>query len=118
MPNPQHKEMMKYPLRSLARHAVMGLLLSCLCSGCATWAKHGVLLDSRTVRVLVLPVQTDVPVKRLRDIRTLPEDWVASTNEQALVDLEMRNVAEQVGQLIHAGLDRSYFFEPIPNNQL
>lgn len=88
---------MKNTRRNLIQHAVIGVLMSCIFSGCATWSKHGVLLDSRMVRVLVLPVQTDVPVGKLGNIRTLPEDGVASTNEQELIDLEMRTVAEQIG---------------------
>lgn len=96
----------------------MAVALGWLSSGCATWSQHGVVLDSRKARIAVLPVQNAIMITRLRDIETVSASAAASTNDGQIIQVEMRNVAERIGTRIEAGLDRSYFFQPIPRDRV
>lgn len=103
---------------AVASGVFLGMVLCCLLTGCATWSQHGVALDSRKVRVAVLPVQNAVAIKRLRDIQTVPASGAVSTNEQDMIQREMCDVTERIGGRIERGLDRSYFFEPVPHDRV
>lgn len=106
------------PPVEILRRFLLAVALSCLSSGCATWSEHGVTLDSRKARIAVLPVENAVPVNKLGDIQTLPANEPASTNEQAMIQRAMGTVTDQVGARIEAGLDRSYFFQPVPRDEV
>jgi len=102
----------------LSRSLLVGIAVCCLSGGCATWSRHGVALDSRKVKVAVLPPQNAVPVRRLRDIRTVPSSPGTSTNDQELIAHEMRGVMERIGDRIEKGVARSYFFQTVPRDSV
>jgi hypothetical protein len=102
-------------MKFIVKHILAGLVLCCTVSGCATWSQHGVVLHSQKLPVAVLPVRNEVTVKRLEDLRTLPETETTHTNESVLIQREMQQAANVIRGDVEKGLCNSYFFEVIPD---
>lgn len=94
-------------------------LLSLLLFGCATWHKNGVALHPpEKLLIAVLPVHADVKIKRLRDIRALPDVRQAGSNEERLVQEEMANVTAAMTSSLEDRLNDTYFFVTVPSERL
>ena len=104
---------------SAAAQVLIVLSLFLAGTGCATWAKHGVVLDSKKVRIAVMPVQNTLRIKRLKDIQTVPASAHNSlTNEAVLVSRQMHQATEEIGRYLATNLDRSYFFQVVPPEEV
>lgn len=89
-----------------------GLLLVLAFGGCATWSKHGVSPRApEKIRVAVLPVQVDVRIKRLQEIRTVAKPPPSAPEEKELIRTEMSAAADAITRDLDGGLGASYFFE-------
>lgn len=96
----------------------IGILLAFLAglnTGCATWSKHGVALEKEKVRLVVLPVQNTLSIKKLSYIQSLPKSEARMpTNEAERIASQMQAATENIGNCIVSNLDRSFFFQVVP----
>ncbi len=97
-----------------------GVMLLCfLLAGCATWAGHGVTASPhQKLRIAVLPVQSEVEIKRLKDIETIPEQAKEIPDEEGLIRQRMLKVTENMTRSIETRLNASPYFEVVPHEQV
>jgi hypothetical protein len=85
-----------------------------LASGCASWSGHGVIADPEgKIRIVVLPVQSEVEIKRLSDIETVPPGKEKELDERTAIHDRMAKTTEDMTNSIEAGLRTSPSFTVI-----
>lgn len=95
------------------------LILSFLMAGCATWAGHGVTAyPHEKLRIALLPVQSEVEIKRLKDIETIPEPAKEIPDEKERIRQQMQKVTEGMTRSIEARLNAGPYFEVVPHEQV
>ncbi len=93
--------------------------LSFLLAGCATWAGHGVTAyPHQKLRIAVLPVQSEVKIKSLKDIETIPEPAKDIPDEDKHVRQQMQKVTEDMTRSLESRLNASPYFEVVPHEQV
>ncbi len=95
------------------------MLVGFLLAGCATWTGHGVTIDpQQKLRIAVLPVQSDVEIKSLNDIETVPESAKEIPDEKERIRQEMQRVTEAMTRSIETRLHDSPYFEVVPHDKV
>ncbi len=95
------------------------MLVGFLLAGCATWTGHGVTIDpQQKLRIAVLPVQSDLEIKSLNDIETVPESTKEIPGEKERIRQEMQRVTEDMTRSIETRLNDSPYFEVIPHDKV
>lgn len=95
------------------------LFLGFLLAGCAPWAGHGVTAcPQQKLRIAVLPVRSEVGIKSLRDIETVPESTKAIPGEEDRIRQRMQMVTEDMTRSMEARLNASPYFEVVPPEQV
>ncbi len=83
--------------------------------GCSSWSRHSVFFEPpRKLRVIVLPVECTVKIKKLKTIRSPKGVAPAPDMEDALVKAEIAGVTEEISKSLETGLNNSYLFEAVP----
>jgi hypothetical protein len=98
------------------RNSIIGLfaVISILLSGCASWSRHGVMLQQpNKLRIVLLPVTFDVKVNKLKYIRNTNETKLKRSDEEELIRKESDRVAAEITGSIENELKNSYFFEVV-----
>jgi hypothetical protein len=104
-------------LKTLQR-LLLCMTLGFISSACATWSEHGVVLDSREIRIAVLPVENAVPIKTLDDIQTVPADLKMSANDGQMVKRAMDDIVRRIESRVETGIDRSNLFQTVPHGKI
>ncbi|MBU1628249.1 hypothetical protein KKB18_12850 [bacterium] len=97
---------------------ILLILFSFVINGCTQWIKHGIVLHKEKVRIAVLPVRSEVRIKHLKNIKSVPKIKMDPKMETELVRTEMDRVTEQIGYDIEKKLDESFFLKPVPNQEI
>jgi len=84
--------------------------------GCAShWSKHNVFFEApQKLKVIVLPVECEVRVKKLKLIKSTKDDVLPTDAEEKIIKDEIARVAEEISKNIEVRLNNSYFFESVP----
>jgi hypothetical protein len=70
---------------------VILIIVVFLLAGCAPWSSHGVTAyQDRKFRIAVVPVQSDIEIKSLKDIESIPETSQPVSHEQERIKERMR----------------------------
>ncbi len=95
-------------------------VFSFLIGGCAaTWHHHDIQIHPpQRIRIAVLPVGISVKIKRLKSVHSVGIPPQSVVEEKALIDKEMKNVAEETTKLMEDRLRSSYFFEVVPHEEV
>src|SRR5574337_1142327 len=96
-----------------------GVFLSFLLAGCAAWAGHGVTAyPQQKLRIAVLPVQSEVEIKKLKDIETVPESEKEIPDEEERIRQQMQKVTEDMSRSIETRLNAGPYFEAVPQDEV
>jgi hypothetical protein len=95
------------------------MILCSLMAGCATWAGHGVTAyPHEKLRIVVLPVQSDVEITKLKDIGTVPEPAKEVPDEKERIRQQMQKVTEDMTRSLETRLNAGPYFEVVPHEQV
>jgi hypothetical protein len=95
------------------------MVLSFFLTGCATWAGHGVTsYPHEKLRIAVLPVLSEVQIKKIKDIETVPEPEKEIPDEEVRIRQQMEKVTEDITRSIETRLNASPYFEVVPHEQV
>ncbi len=95
------------------------MFISFLLAGCVTWAGHGVTsYPHQKLRIAVLPVQSEVEIKTLKEIETVPESAKEIPDEGERIRQQMQKVTEDMTRSIETRLNASPYFEVVPHEQV
>ncbi len=95
------------------------VVLSLLLTSCATWSRHGIVLDPpRKIRIAVLPITNAVKIKKLKTIQSSPKAAHSPIEEKELIIEKMQQVTEEITNSIEKELAVSYFFEVVPHQKV
>ncbi len=95
------------------------IFISFLLAGCATWASHGVTAYShQRLRIAVLPVQSEVEIKRLNNVETVLESTKKISDEEERIKQKMQKVTEDMTRSMETRLNASPYFEVVPHEQV
>lgn len=100
------------------RPAALAACLIAFGGGCSTWPQHGVEINPpRKIRIVVLPVRSEVKIRRLGDIYTVPRSTQPLTGENSLIEAQMAEATKRVAFDLETRLRASYFFEVVAASQ-
>jgi hypothetical protein len=95
------------------------MILCSLMAGCATWAGHGVTAyPHEKLRIVVLPVQSDVEITKLKDIGTVSEQAKDIPDEKERIRQQMQKVTEDMTRSLETRLNAGPYFEVVPHEQV
>lgn len=88
------------------------VLLSCLFSGCATWAQHGVAAGhNKKFRIAVLPIEVTAEIEEISEITTLAPE---SIDEKKFIQEQMKLASEKLTRNLNSRLSESEYIEIVP----
>ena len=94
------------------------LLTSFLC-GCATWSKHHVLPEKNgKFRIAVAPFQSQLKIKRLKDIQTIPKGFDHPRDEEILAEMQFQKIRISMAFSMQDKLNETGKFEIVPEPEL
>ncbi len=103
---------------SALRQCSWSMLFLFLLEGCATWAGHGVTTyPHQKIRIAVLPVQSEIEIKRLKDIETVPGPEKEIPDEKERIRRQMQTVMDDMARSVETRLNASPYFEVVPHEQ-
>lgn len=97
-----------------------GLFLLAALSGCASWQKQGVqIAPPQKLRVVVLPLALDFPVKRPSDLETVTSSETVSAAEQGLQTGALKaRLNDELAAAFELRVSSSYLFSPVPRAEV
>lgn len=88
-------------------------------AGCATWSKHQIRpLDSGKFRIALLPLRSAVKIKRLKEIQSVPKNFVPIQPEELLIQEQMGQVLHRLTDQLSSKLEQSGRFEVVPQDKV
>ena len=95
------------------------LFLPVFLNGCATWSKHHVLpQDNNKYRIAVVPIQSDLKIRKLKYIQSLPKDFVHPPNEEMLVQELFQKAKQDMTLSLENKLNETKRFEVLPDTEV
>jgi hypothetical protein len=95
------------------------MFLSFFLAGCATWAGHGVTTYAhQKLTIAVLPVQSEVDIKSLKDIEEVPKSAKEIPDVKEHIRQQMQHVTEDMARSIETRLNASPYFNVVPHEQV